>query len=198
MNDLFANIDILNISLGALFSGVITFVVWVSTRWFTSHEKSRDLPYKIKGTWYSAEYDPKGEIEQGSRNTFTKVNLKRKLGGRVKLSVEEQLDSDKTKLPTKWEFKGKIVQSDYIVGTWYTTLLNTKRHGTALFKFLDYGRAIGYWTGTVGQDRPFYGYVVLSRDEDDVRDIGKEIIKEMNFKYIDVAKFVSNYPPQNI
>jgi hypothetical protein len=126
------------------------------------------------------------------RNYYLKVKIKRRLNKKVKIVALESLENSPNKVEIKWIVNAKIVQGDTLVGTWRSVVKDTNRYGTAIIKFLDHGRATGYWTGT-GQ-YPVYGYWIMSRKFDDLKKLSTAVIEKTEFKSIDVSKYVIEYP----
>ena len=184
-----------NLIGGALFGAILGLVVWFLTHVYESWIVSKDIPYRISGTWFSAEYELKGELPREDRNTITKVKVRRCLGGKFRIKVLTRYPDASLKPETSWKFIGKLVHGDTLLGTWKSTLKNTKRYGSAIIKFLDYGRAVGYWNGLAGKEYPAYGYLMMSRDEDDLRVISSAVLKETTFEVFDVVGFLLNMPP---
>lgn len=186
-----ASLDWINLIAGALLSLVSALIAWFIKGLYEYYISAKDLPYPIWGFWYSAEYDSKSEIPDLERNYYLKINIKRRLYRKVKIEVVEDMNDGGLKVETKWVVKAKIVQGDVLIGTWKSTVKNTNRYGTIILKFLDSGRATGYYTGT--SKYPVYGYWIITRDFEDLKEICTELLKETHFKNIDVSQFVSKY-----
>ena len=191
-NELINIFDWKNIIAGAVISSVSALIVWFVKGLYEYYISAKDLPYPIWGEWYSAEYDIKSNIPDLARNYYLKVKVKRRLYRKVKIVACESIDVKKGQVETKWIARAKIVQGDLLVGTWRSTIKNTNRHGTAIIKFLDYGRASGYWTGS--GPYPVYGYWIMAKDFIDLKNISESVINEMSFKTINVSKFVAEFP----
>jgi len=187
-------LDWANLVVGALLGAVLGLVVWALTRTYESWVASRDLPYRISGTWFSAEFDPKGEAKPNERNTFTQVNIRRALGGRFVIRVVEGFGDQGSRPTTAWKFSGKFLHGDTLVGTWESTIRDTKRFGAAVLKFADYGRAVGYWIGPAGRDHPVYGYWIMGRRKDDVQALAKSVLEKSGFGFVDVVDYVFTQP----
>lgn len=184
--------------LGAVLTAVLTFVVWFLTRIYESWISSKDLPYPISGTWYSAEFDPReGDVLRESRNAYTEVRVKRGLGGTFSIYVVKQLHESDGRAEISWKFIGKLQNGDTLIGKWQSTVKYTKRYGAAIIKFLDYGRAAGYWIGPVGKDYPTYGYWIMARRKEDVRDLSQKVIEDTQFDFADVVGYVIGSPANN-
>lgn len=190
--ELIDSLDWKNILAGAFISSIAALIVWFIKGLYEYYVAAKDLPYPIWGYWFSAEYDIKSNVSDFERNYYLKVKIKRRLYKKVKVVALESLDISPNKVETQWIAKANIVQSDTLVGTWRSTVKNTNRHGTATIKFLDYGRAVGYYTGSA--QYPVYGYWIMSKDFNDLKNICTAVLKETNFKNIDVSKFVIEYP----
>ena len=189
--------DWLTLIVGALIGVVPAFGVWFFTRLYETWVASKDLPYRISGEWYSAEFDPKGEASRAERVTFTRVKVRRGLGGRFHVQVVKHLADLSSRPATAWTASGKIIHGDTLVGTWHSTIENTKRFGAAVLKFADYGRAVGYWIGPAGKDYPVYGYWIMCRSKEDIRGLARMILESSGFEFVDVAKRVLEHPPLN-
>jgi hypothetical protein len=187
--------DWLTLIVGALLGIVPAFGVWFFTRLYETWIASNDLPYRISGEWFSAEFDPKGEAARHERLTFTKVRVRRGLGGRFYFRVVTHLTDSSKRPATAWKASGKIFHGDTLVGTWHSTVKNTKRFGAAVLKFVDYGRAVGYWIGPAGKDYPVYGYWIMCRKEEDIRGLARTVLESSGFEFFDVAKHVLEHPP---
>jgi hypothetical protein len=193
----FAGLDWPNLIAGAALGAV----VWLLTRAYETLVASKDLPYAISGTWYSAEYDPKVLLDPNNStkdppdpNTFTEVKVRRLLGARFSIRVVKQLGDSGSRPATAWKFSGDLIYGDTLVGTWKSIVKDTKRYGAAMLKFIDKGRAVGYWIGPAGTDYPVYGYWVMSRNHDDVKKLANSILQNSGFQFFDVAGYV--LPPR--
>ena len=200
LDRIFAILDRLdwpNAVAGATLGALLGLIVWLATRAYKSRFAGKDLPYRISGTWYSAEFDAKAQVPRKLKNTLTEVKIRRLLGGRVSLEVTRQLDKHPHKPPTAWKVISSLVKGDTLVGTWTSKIEHTKRYGTAILKFIEYGRAVGYWTGPAGKDYPVYGYWIMARNEGDLRRLAADVLKNTNFEFTDVAKHIlSSQPPR--
>ena len=76
-----------NLIGGAAISLVIGFSTWIVQGLWATYVASKDLPYRVSGKWYSAEYDPKGELPRHRRNTLLEVRVARRLRGWIHLNV---------------------------------------------------------------------------------------------------------------
>lgn len=202
MFELFQNLDWPNLVFGAILSTIISGLILLGHELYGRYIISRDLPYSIWGIWYSAEFDPKGiapngklNIDYKGHNTFLRVRVKRRFGRKVLIKVLGPFEEIPPIVPTKWEVSAKVVQGDTLVGTWRSTVPQTNRHGTAILRFLDFGRAAGYWTGSGPLHNPLYGYWVMCRRKDEVKKISKSFLHNTDFLAKDIASFVALYPP---
>lgn len=195
LTSIFLSFDWPNLIVGAVLGAAIGLVVWILTRAYDSWIVYKDLPYPIGGRWLSAEFDPKGESPREERNTITRVKVRRGLGGSFSIRVLARLPEVRSRPETAWRFSGKLVHGDTLVGTWRSTVKNTKRFGTAIIKFIEYGRAVGYWSGPAGKDYPVYGYWIMSRNEEDLRILAKAVLDKTSFEFVDVVEFVLKMPP---
>lgn len=189
------NLPWLELVAGALLGALMGLVTWLLTRSYESYIVSMDLPYRISGTWFSAEFDPKVHGDSGERNTFTVVKIHRALGGRFVVRVIKQLTDAQPRAATAWKLIGKINHGDTLVGTWQSTVKNTKRFGAAVLKFTDYGRGVGYWIGPAGKDYPVYGYWIMTRKEGHTRLLAHRALQASGFDFEDVVGCVINEPP---
>lgn len=185
-------LDWANILVGAISGAALGVLGWFLKRVCESWILSKDLPYPIGGIWFSAEYDSKGGVPH---NTITKVKVRRGLGGTFRIKVVKQLSETESQPPTAWIFNGKLVHGDTLVGIWRSTVEQTKRLGTASIKFIEYGRAVGYWNGPAGKDYPVYGYWIMSRAEDDLGKLCDLVLRETSFDCVDVAGLVLSQSP---
>jgi len=192
-------LDWSNLVAGAILSALLGLAVWIFTRIYESWAGSKDLPYPISGTWFSAEFDVKGEIPRTERNSITRVRIRRGFGSNYHVRVLEQRSKLSKRPATAWKLKGEIIQGDTLVGNWQSIVSQTKRFGTAVIKFIEYGRAVGYWIGPSGKDYPVYGYWILSRNEKDVEILAQKVLDQTDFELVDVAAFVMDQlPPEQI
>jgi hypothetical protein len=185
---IFTNLDWPNLLAGLALSAIAGAIALIFKSGYQYFKSARDLP-KITGTWYSAEYDVKGRLPHDERNAFLEVNISRKLNGGVKVSTVKIID--KKKYPTSWRVEGKTT-GDILMGEWKSTEKNSKRYGVAMLKFIDYGRAVGYWVGLSGYDYPVYGYWILSRDKNDLEKVANTVLIDNKFESIDVSYIVMN------
>lgn len=146
--------------------------------------------FSITGTWYSAEYDVKSS-NPNQKNTILKVDLKKSLLGHITVHGSESIHLANEKRPTSWVVQGEM-HGNVLVGKWVSTAPNSNRHGSVLMAFYDDGRGIGYYLGYT--DVPVYGYWLLSRDEDDLKDLSAKVMRE--FKWSDLKKIVDACDPR--
>lgn len=195
MEDLASRLDWPNLLAGALLGAATSTVAWVVVRLYEYRLAGKGLPYPIWGRWYSAEYDIKADSPRLARNTFLEVRVRPGLRDQVVVTALRPLDHDPDRAETKWQGRGAIVQGDTLVGRWRSTVPNTNRHGTALLKFIDFGRAVGYWTGYGHQGNPGYGYWIMARDQHDLRELAAAVLRDTTFDWTDVVGFVLRQPP---
>lgn len=117
------------------------------------------------------------------------------MGRKIIIEAESPLEDLPQKIPTKWIGHGHLVQGDTFVGIWRSTIKHTSRHGTAIIKFLDHGRALGFWTGSSETGYPIYGYWIISRTKEDAENIAKTMLTKTNFKTLDLASYAIQYLP---
>ena len=156
--------------LGAVFAA-ITAALGFGTKLLLQFHLARRLLRKYgEGIWYSAEYDTKGNVPKEHRATYLKVRVSATFQGGVKVTSIEQLNSEDRADETGWIVKGRI-EHGVLIGEWRTSIKNTLRFGSAMLRFLDSGRAVGYWIGVRGYSPPQYGYRIMSKDLDDLKAI---------------------------
>jgi len=188
-------LDWANILGGAAVSAVVGLATWMGKGLWATYVASQDLPYRISGRWYSAEYDEKGSPPHDQRNTFLEVRVARRLHGKIVIKALRSVNASSDLVQTRWKVRSRLVQGDTIVGTWRSTVKFTSRHGVAMLKFIDHGRAVGYWAGPAGLDYPAYGYWIMAKSEADLRRVATSALRETNFECVDVAGFVVSFPP---
>lgn len=191
-----------NLIGGAVLAFLVSVITWLATGIYGYFVTAKDLPYRIWGRWYSAEFDLKSstsgegtDSERSGNNTFLCVRIEPRLGRTVVVRALKPIASLPHAVPTKWVVRARLVQGDTLVGTWRSTIKNTNRHGTAILKFLDYGRAVGYWTGLAGEGLPVYGYWIMSRDDKDIEMLARTALADAEFRLIDIASVVNKIPP---
>jgi hypothetical protein len=182
------NLDWPNLLAGLILSAISGVLVLIVKSGYQYFKSARDLP-NISGTWYSAEYDVKGHLPHHERNAFLEVRIVRRPNGDVRVRTVATMDDKK--YPTSWVVEGKTVR-DTLIGEWKSTEKHSKRYGVAMLKFLDYGRAVGYWVGLSGYDYPVYGYWILSRDKADLETVASAVLVDNKFEAIDVSYIVMN------
>jgi hypothetical protein len=192
MNQVIQGIDWPNIVAGTLitvFIGITGFVV--KQLWFFYLARRAVHKYG-KGIWYSAEYDTKGNVPKDNRVTYLKVLLSPSFRGRIRVKSLEQLNLNDKAVDTGWIAEGRIVNG-VLIGEWKSTIPDGLRFGTAMLRFLDNGRAVGYWIGVRAYDPPLYGYWIMSRDFDDLKAIVTYAVPPSSFDTIDVARKVADF-----
>ena len=112
--------------------------------------------------------------------------------GRIRIRSTEQLNPKQKAIETGWIAEGRIANGS-LIGEWRTTVKGTVRFGTAMLRFLDNGRAVGYWIGVRGFDPPLYGYWIMSRDLDDLRALVAGAVPPGSFEMIDVGRRVADF-----
>ena len=184
------NIDWSNLILGGIVGAVLAPIPAIIIRLgFAAFGKGPSN--SILGEWISAEYDSKSpDAEQ--RNTILRVRVKRRLDGKITVEALEGLVHANPKRPTSWRVVG-VIEKDVLVGTWRSTVAHSTRHGTVLLKFCDDGRAIGYYLG-VAEACPVYGYWLMSRDENDLRQLAEAVLKR--FRWNDLKGIVDKNDPR--
>ena len=197
MNFTTSNIDWINVLAGVIVATASSIVISTIKGLYLRYASAKDLPYPINGTWYSAEFDQKGMIaggvsgvEHSGRNTFIKVKISRRLGNKIVVNSIRQIDNLPQKISTKWKVIGKIVNGDTLVGTWRSKVKYTSRYGTCILKFIDHGRAVGFWSGIGESDYPAYGYWIMSKSKSDVELLANTLLERTNFKSYDLAECV--------
>ena len=152
----------------------------------------RSLIQYGRGIWFSAEYDPKGSVPKSQRVTYLRVEAEPLFRGAIRIRSLEQLNSEAKSIETAWILEGRIEQG-VLIGEWRTSVKGTVRFGTAILRFLDNGRAVGYWIGVRGFDPPVYGFWILSRNLDDLREIVRGAVPPGTFDMIDVGRRVADF-----
>jgi hypothetical protein len=200
MTTIITNLDWPNLIAGAVLAVFSGIIISLARGLYGYYIIARDLPYPIWGTWFSAEFDQKGtslggkhNIERRGRNTFLAIEIKRRLGRKVLIKAMGPIDNAPQEIPTKWVVEGRIVKGDTVVGIWRSTIKHTSRHGTAIIKFLDHGRALGYWTGSGEAGYPMYGYWIISRNKEDAIHIASNLLSVSEFKTLDLASYAVQY-----
>lgn len=188
--EFFQKIDWPNVLMGSLLPILGTFLVWLIGGLKEYNKISKALGTNIKGEWFSAEFDYK----HPARHALLKVQIKRKIGNKVIIRSLGSINSAKSspKNATAWEVEGKII-GETIIGEWDTTLKNTRRYGAVIIKFLDKGRAVGYWIGYGGAAWPRYGYWLMNRDPGELKKMNELVLSDYDFKAYDVANLIENF-----
>ena len=202
LSEFLASVDWPNLLAGAIVTLGCGGISWLISVLYGRYVSARDLPYKIWGPWFSAEFDPKtteqtqgNEIQMAGHNTFLRVRVRRRLGRGVVIKALGPVAELPHDVPTRWIVRGQLVHGDTLVGTWRSTVPDTNRHGTAMLKFLDHGRAVGYWTGPARDGHPIHGYWIMCRQLEDLKGLANESLTRTQFKIIDVASFIKQCPP---
>ena len=177
---------------GALVAGAFGAVGFCFKSIILHSSAKRAIVRYGKGEWFSAEYDPKGNVPKEHRLTYLRVVMEPTWRGRVRVQSVEQLDQHPSKVETAWIAEGRI-ENGSLVGEWRTTVKGTVRFGTAMIRFLDNGRAVGYWIGVRGFDPPMYGYWIMSKSEDDLRAVIAGAVPPGSFQMIDVGRRVADF-----
>lgn len=185
-------IDWPDVIAGALVAAIVGAIGFGLRLLIQFHLARRSILRYGEGTWYSAEYDPKGNVPRDRRVTYLKVSMTPTLLGRVKVRSIEQLNPEDKAVETGWIAEGRI-QNGVLIGEWRTTVKGTDRFGAAMLRFLDNGRAVGYWIGVRGFDPPLYGYWIMSREFDDLRAIVNGAVPPGSFEAVDVARRVADF-----
>ena len=192
MIQILQTIDWPDVIAGALVAALVGGVGFSVKLLIKYHLARRSILRYGKGTWYSAEYDPKGNVPKGRRVTYLKVSMKPSFLGRVKVQSVEQLNPEEKPVETGWIAEGRI-RNGVLIGEWRTTVKGTVRFGSAMLRFLDNGRAVGYWIGVRGFDPPLYGYWIMSKDYDDLKSIVSGAVPPGAFEMVDVARRVADF-----
>jgi len=192
MITLLNSIDWPDVIAGALVAGVLGAIGFGIKSLILRSAARRTILQYGKGEWFSAEYDPKGNVPKNLRATYLRVMMEPTWRGRVRVRAVEQLDEDPSKVETGWIAEGRI-ENGSLVGEWRTTVKGTVRFGVAMLRFLDNGRAVGYWIGVRGFDPPLYGYWIMSRDQDDLRALVTGAVPPGSFQMIDVGRLIADF-----
>jgi hypothetical protein len=190
--------DWFGLAVAAAFSGVAGGVIWFFKGLYETWVASNDLPYRISGIWYSAEFDPRDEADPRDRNTYTTVKIRRKLRGRFSIRVSEWAGNAASRPRAEWSFDAQLRHGATLVGTWKSTVKGTNRFGAAVLKFIDNERAVGYWIGPAGKEYPYYGYWVMSKSQDDTKALSIGVLESSGFQFADVGGYIlrQNAPPE--
>lgn len=192
MIDVLKSIDWPDVIAGAVVAGFLGTLGFAIKSLVQYTAAKRSILHYGKGTWFSAEYDPKGSVSKEHRATYLRVIMKPTWRGRVQVRSVEQLDDNPKKVETGWIAEGRI-ENGCLVGEWRTTVKNTVRFGAAMIRFLDNGRAVGYWIGVRGFDPPMYGYWIMSKNHDDLQSIIAGAVPPGSFEMIDVGRRVADF-----
>ena len=136
-----------------------------------------ELLDKIHGTWYCAEFDPKGvrqpnKPHMAGEPSNKKVKITRTLRGMFRIKMPEPT-GEGSKV-TQWVADCKTKSENTLVGMWKSELKDTGLHGALLLKFMEGGYAVGYWLADWGHNGLGCGYMVLCRDEKGAEELGSE------------------------
>ena len=152
------------------------------------NEATENLSLEIEGKWFSAEINFK---ENPITNAIYELEIKRgKIGNEVELISGSQLYSTKNK--TEWSANGRVTTTNTVVFNWKGVSGHTTRYGCALMQFIENGRGIGYWFGYSSRiaGHPVYGYWILSKDEDDLKELAEIALSK--FAFLDVKELIEN------
>ena len=192
MMTLLKTIDWPDVIAGAVVAGVLGAIGFAVKALIQYTTAKRSILRYGKGVWFSAEYDPKGNVPREHRATYLRVKMEPTWRGRIRVRSIEQLNPDQKEVDTGWIAEGRI-ENGSLVGEWRTTVEGTVRFGSAMLRFLDNGRAVGYWIGVRGFDPLLYGYWIMSRDLDDLRSIIAGAVPPGSFEMIDVGRRVADF-----
>ncbi len=192
--DLVTKIDWINLISGIILTGIISGITYFVKKIVERNKVTSNLNQKIEGIWFSAEYDHKGDKQREERNTILEVVVKRaSIGNSVTIKSNIIDQSNKNIIAqTGWRISGKM-KGDTLMCEWFSTIKDTNRYGVAFLKFIDSGRAVGYWVGYSGVTRPMYGYWIMSKDKNDLELMSTTVLKEYSFKAYDVAFLIENF-----
>lgn len=183
------NLDLIDILIGIAIA-LISAISFLIRQREEFRIAGKNLRYDISGDWYSAELDFK-QPELG--NAILKIHIKRKkLGNKVIIKTQTQMNRSDVKRETAWITNGKIVTLNTLSADWIGTIDNSIRFGNVFLQFIENERAIGYWIGYASKKagQPVYGYGILSRNLDDVHELAKIALEK--FVFIDVKYLVEN------
>ena len=102
LNHIFTAIDWPNIIAGFILSLISAILVWFGRSAYEFYKASKDLPTSISGIWYSAEYDPKGDVPHEQRNTILKIKIRRRLNGGFYIRTISPDSQHANKISTGW------------------------------------------------------------------------------------------------
>lgn len=191
--DLLDKADLIGIGIAFLFGLIqlINYLIKVKKEKNEFTEASKKLTKNIEGEWYSAELDYKQPVLS---HAIIKVRVERvKRSNKVTISKIEQINKEDVNVETGWIVHGRIVTENTIISDWVGVIENTTRYGNAFLKFIENGRAIGYWIGygSKTDGRPMYGYWILSRKEEDVKNLSDSVLQK--FQFYDVKFMVEHF-----
>ncbi len=192
MMTILTSIDWPNVIAGATVAGILGFIGFSIKSLIQYTTARRSIIRYGKGEWFSAEYDPKGNVPKEHRATYLRVKMEPTWRGRVRIRSLEQLNPDLKTTETGWIAEGRI-ENGSLIGEWRTTVEGTVRFGTAMLRFLDNGRAVGYWIGVRGFDPPMYRYWIMSRSIDDLRALIAGAVPPGSFDMIDVGRRIADF-----
>ncbi len=192
MTTFFQSIDWPDVIAGTIVAGVLSTIGFCVKLLIQYSTAKRSIVRYGQGTWFSAEYDPKGNVPKERRVTYLRVIIEPLLRGRVRVRSIEQLNPDEKIVETGWIVEGRI-EHGVLIGEWHTTVKGTVRFGAAILRFLDNGRAVGYCIGVRGFDLPLYGYWIMSRNFKDLRAIVDGAVPPGSFEMIDVGRRVADF-----
>jgi len=175
------DINWLNLIIGALIGLLFRPLPSIVLALFRIITKAT-APFDITGEWFSAEYELK-TTDPTNKNTIFKVLLRKSVTGRITIKSVQQLSNINPKRPTAWIVQG-IMHGTVLVGEWISTVPTTHRFGAVLLAFYDEGRAIGYYLGYNANDGPVCGYWLLSRSEEDLRELSAGVTRQFKFNRI--------------
>lgn len=185
-------IDWPNVVAGAAVAGVLG-VIGFGMKSLIQYTAGKRLILRYgKGVWFSAEYDPKGNVPKEHRATYLRVMMEPTWRGGVRVRSVDQLNPEQKAVDTGWIAQGRI-ENGSLIAEWRSTVKGTVRFGTAMLRFLDNGRAVGYWIGIRGFDPPLYGYWIMSRDFDDLENIIAKAVPPGAFDTVDVGRRVADF-----
>lgn len=183
------NFDLIDLIFGVI-AALISGVFYLTKQISAYRKATKNLGTIITGEWYSAELDFKQEALE---NAYMKVAIKRKrLGNQITIRTISQVNKNKIRYQTSWMVNSKAMPDSTLIGEFIGTNEHSVGYGTVFLRFIGNGRAVGYWVGYSGKisGQPMYGYWILSRDEDDLKQISEFALSK--FQYLNVKYLVEH------
>jgi hypothetical protein len=114
MMTLLKSIDWPDVIAGAAVAGVIGAMGFGIKSLIQYNAARRSILRYGKGGWFSAEYDPKGNVPKEHRVTYLRVRIKPTWRGRVRIRSIEQMNPEQKAVETGWIAEGRIENGSLI------------------------------------------------------------------------------------